>query len=270
MFDTLRNPEYTDKNRCNACTAINALIAVGLSLAVSIVLIPMFSTLFVASVSTGLLSISIIMIWLRGYLVPRTPALTKRYMPLWMLAWFGKDTKYSDDTEEQIDIEGVLLEAGAVRSCEDIDDLCLSESFSQDWKNELSAVREDVDPRATLPELGYDTSNVQLDVEAYEDAIVIVRDNQRISNWPSKTALKIDIAASRALEKRYEKWNDIRPVIRSQVLDGLRIFLDECPDGETVTIRSETVESCCSTHEVVTAVYAESGERLVEQPVHSM
>ncbi|MFD1565243.1 hypothetical protein ACFR99_17030 [Haloarchaeobius amylolyticus] len=82
VVDDLRQPEYTGENRCEPCTVLNLVIA-----AVAGSLIARKSRL------GGLLAvgISISLIYLRGYLVPGTPTLTKRYLPPEVLRWFGKD-----------------------------------------------------------------------------------------------------------------------------------------------------------------------------------
>ncbi|MFA9416188.1 hypothetical protein [Natrinema sp. HArc-T2] len=82
VVDDLRQPDYTGENRCEPCTVLNLIIA-----AVAGSLIARKSRL------GGLLAvgISIALIYLRGYLVPGTPTLTKRYLPPAVLRWFGKD-----------------------------------------------------------------------------------------------------------------------------------------------------------------------------------
>jgi len=82
VVDDLRQPDYTGENRCEPCTVLNLVIA-----AVAGSLIARKSRL------GGLLAvgISIALIYLRGYLVPGTPTLTKRYLPPAVLRWFGKD-----------------------------------------------------------------------------------------------------------------------------------------------------------------------------------
>lgn len=80
--DILRQPEYTGENRCEPCTALNLVIATLLGWLVSRRSKPM--GILTVVVSTAL-------VYLRGYLVPGTPTLTKRYLPPTVLRWFGKD-----------------------------------------------------------------------------------------------------------------------------------------------------------------------------------
>ncbi|QIB75646.1 hypothetical protein G3I44_15940 [Halogeometricum borinquense] len=84
IVDTLRQPEYTGENRCEPCTVLNLVIAALLGS-------------FVARKSKlggwVAVTVSVGLIYLRGYLIPGTPTLTKQYLPPTLLRWFGKDTE---------------------------------------------------------------------------------------------------------------------------------------------------------------------------------
>jgi len=82
VVDDLKQPEYTGENRCEPCTVLNLVIA-----AVVGSLVARKSRLG-GLVAVG---VSIALIYLRGYLVPGTPTLTKRYLPPAVLRWFGKE-----------------------------------------------------------------------------------------------------------------------------------------------------------------------------------
>jgi hypothetical protein len=82
VVDTYRQPEYTGENRCEPCTVLNLVIAMMLSSVVA------RKSKFGGAVVFG---ISVGLIYLRGYFVPGTPKLTKRYLPPEILRWFGKD-----------------------------------------------------------------------------------------------------------------------------------------------------------------------------------
>lgn len=84
LIDRLEQPEYTGENRCGACTAVNLLLAAALA-----------ALLGRRNRALGLLAFvgSAALIYLRGYLVPGTPELTKRYLPPSVLALFGKDER---------------------------------------------------------------------------------------------------------------------------------------------------------------------------------
>jgi hypothetical protein len=82
VLETLRQPEYTGENRCEPCTMLNLIIAA------------IFGSVIARKSKLGgaiAVGISIVLIYLRGYLVPGTPTVTKRYLPPAVLRWFGKD-----------------------------------------------------------------------------------------------------------------------------------------------------------------------------------
>ncbi|MBZ6495059.1 hypothetical protein [Natrinema longum] len=82
VVDDFKQPEYTGENRCGPCTVLNLCIAAVVG-----------SVIARKSRLGGALAVgvSIGLIYLRGYLVPGTPTLTKRYLPPEVLRWFGKD-----------------------------------------------------------------------------------------------------------------------------------------------------------------------------------
>ena len=84
LIERLEQPEYTGENRCGACTAVNLLLAAALA-----------ALLGRRNRALGLLAFlgSAALIYLRGYLVPGTPELTKEYLPPSVLALFGKDER---------------------------------------------------------------------------------------------------------------------------------------------------------------------------------
>lgn len=82
IVDTLHQPEHTGENRCEPCTVLNLVIA-GL-LGSLIARRSKLGGVVAVTVSVGL-------IYLRGYLVPGTPTLTKRYLPPSVLRRFGKE-----------------------------------------------------------------------------------------------------------------------------------------------------------------------------------
>ncbi|NHN43400.1 hypothetical protein G9C85_17420 [Halorubellus sp. JP-L1] len=277
-IDAIRQPEYTGENRCMACTAVNGVLAVAFAGAVGAGAAAASAEPFVAAGAAGaVLALSTASIWLRGYLVPGTPELTKRYMPEWLLAWFGKAPADAsgldgasdavDPSEVEVDPERVLLDAGAVEPCEDVDDLCLSDAFADAWQTEMDAI-DDIQVEDALATFGFDDSDYEL--SRRDDAVLLNRGPHRIGQWPSEAALVADVAGARALADRYPDWADMQPVAKGRVLNGLRVFLETCPDGSAAEFREDTVESCCSSYDVVTVECAGSGERLFEQRVDDL
>ena len=81
LRDRIREPEYTGENRCVPCTVVNGVLAVVLTAAAAVFGPVTAAVVLVASLGS---------IYYRGYLVPGTPELTKRYLPDRVLRAFGK------------------------------------------------------------------------------------------------------------------------------------------------------------------------------------
>ncbi|MFW6382462.1 MAG: hypothetical protein ACOCZD_00305 [Haloferacaceae archaeon] len=81
LRDRIREPEYTGANRCIPCTVLNGILAVALTAAAAVFGPVAAAVVLVASLGS---------IYYRGYLVPGTPELTKRYLPDRVLRVFGK------------------------------------------------------------------------------------------------------------------------------------------------------------------------------------
>jgi len=261
-----------------ACTAVNAGLAVAFAGAVGVGASAAGAKPAVAAGGAGgFLAIAAASIWLRGYLVPGTPELTKQYMPEWMLAWFGKAPEDAtglggerdavDPSEVEVDPERVLLDAGAIEPCEDVDDLCLAADFADAWQTEMDAI-DDIEVEDALATFGFDDDDYELD--RHDDAVLLNRGPHRIGQWPSDAALVADVAGARALADRDPDWAAMQPVAKGRVLNGLRVFLETCPDGSAAEFREDTVESCCSSYDVVTVECAGTGDRLFEQRVDDL
>lgn len=262
-LDRVRRPEYTGENRCIPCTVTNLVIAAVVTVAIAVVSVPLalaFAGLAVASIA------------LRGYLVPGTPELTKRYFPEWLLAKFDKAPEAAgsgtDETvpPEEFDPERVLLDGGVVEPCESVDDLCLTQGFETTWREWMADLEDDEALRAELAEqLGLEPDDVTF--ESHGDAFIAKDDGIRIGQWESRAALLADLAAAKELPDRVGDWDDLSARNRSQLLGGLRVFVDTCPTcGGPVSADTEVVESCCRSTTVVAVACEDCGDRLLEVP----
>ena len=271
-----RQPEYTGENRCLPCTVVNVLIAVALGGAVAAVGVATSNSGIGLGAGAVLVGLSLVAIYLRGYLVPGTPALTKRYFPPWLLALFGKEPAEefggmagADGGETvpdagSLDPETVLLDVGALEECADTDDLCLTESFRGAWEDGIEQA-SDADRAALLDVLGVPGG---AETEEFGDAFRLVVDGKEAGRWESRAAFLADLGAAYALEQRYGGWSDLPVRARGQLLNGLRLFVDTCPAcAGTPEFGTETVESCCSTREVAAVACPDCGARLFETPV---
>lgn len=267
VIDRFRQPEYTGENRCIPCTAVNVLIAVALA-AVSFVLNPLLGV--------ALLVVSLAAIYVRGYLVPGTPTLTKRYFPDWLLAKFEKGPAYEepamdashgpdpiDERDADVDPERLLVDGGVVEPCADRDDLCLAGDLRDRWRARMVETR-DGDRRAQVADfLETDPDDVTLTTT---DGHVIVRvDGRLAARWESDAALVADLAGRDVLADAVGEWDDLALEDRSQVTSGLRAFVEDCPVcGGPISIDEETVESCCRSHDVYAITCDDCEARILE------
>lgn len=88
-LDRYKNQSYTGENRCLPCTVVNVVLAAALGLGLGVVAPPVGAAAFLVGLGS---------IYFRGYLVPGTPELTKRYFPDWLLAKFDKVDEPPVDT----------------------------------------------------------------------------------------------------------------------------------------------------------------------------
>jgi hypothetical protein len=92
-LERLEQPEYTGENRCFPCTVVNLLIAAVLAALVGRRNRELGIVTFLGAAA---------LVSLRGYLVPGTPELTKRYLPESVLALFDKADQPEHDLPSEI------------------------------------------------------------------------------------------------------------------------------------------------------------------------
>lgn len=205
-------------------------------------------------------------IYLRGYLIPGTPGFTKQYFPDRLLRLFDKQSTNEPVTgpEEDIDPETVLRDANAVTECEHEDDLCLTDVFQAAWRDRITTLRSNDTTRNDLAAI-LDIDPDTLAFKEHGDGFVATVDGSRIGQWESHAAFIADIAAANELRDRYSGWTRIPIDHRSRMLNGLRIFLEQCPVcNGTVSVDQEVVESCCRSIDVIAATCDDCGSRLFE------
>ncbi|MFB6109219.1 MAG: hypothetical protein ABEJ82_10365 [Haloplanus sp.] len=250
-----RNPEYTGENRCLPCTVVNLAIAAVVSGGVALVSAP---------AAVVVLLVSLAAIYARGYLVPGTPTLTKRYLPDPVLRWFDKESGTDVDVES-MEIETLLVDAGAIAECRAGTDLCLTDGFRAAWFDRIESLRaadeDDVGGLFDCLDVDGEAVSVSPRGDAYEAYVGDVR----VGQWESRAAYLADVAAEAELRARYRPWTQFGFEERTEVLGALRLWLDRCPgcDGP-VTLGEETVESCCRSIDVIAATCNDCGSRVFE------
>lgn len=257
----LRRPEYTGENRCTPCTVVNVVLAVVGTTAVGVAVGGQTGW----GVAGGLLVASLASIYLRGYLVPGTPTLTKRYLPARVLAWFDKAPAESVVTD--VDVEGQLVDAGVLEPCPDRDDLCLAAGFERAWHHRMddrTAETVDLTPFMSGAErAAVDRAAVELD--RVGAAYVAFVDDRQVAQWESRAAFAADRAAVELLADRVDEWPQLGFTARTELAGALRLWLDRCPTcGEPVGPGRDTVESCCREISVVAVECNQCDHRLFE------
>jgi hypothetical protein len=258
LVDRLRQPEYTGENRCTPCTSVNIAIAAGAS-----VLAAVASTVL----GVGVFTLSLGTIYLRGYLVPGTPTLTKRYFPERVLRWFdkGSRTPMTNETVE-IDPEQVLLDASAVEPCQGGTDLCLTADFQEEWRERIRTARaHDLGEDHLVDALDVSTTNDRIMVDQHGEAFIAYTNDTVIGQWSSQAAAVADVAAATELSERLSDWQNLAPAGIARVLMSLRIFIEQCPDCDgSVQVEQEVVESCCRSYDVIASACQDCDARLFE------
>lgn len=262
LIETLRNPSYTGKNRCTPCTVLNLAIAIVLA------------TLVTAWSLVGgiiVLTASALVIGLRGYLIPGTPALTKQYMPKSVLRVFGKT--HNKETERRVNsdvsrnLEKILLSADVLEACGDQSDLCLTPKALSRWETEIDAY-DCVTPRHVSNLAPSSSLEAEISIEDLTNGVIVESDGEQINHWPSRASMVTDLTGAAVLDDMISEWRSLSELERGHLLTGLRLFVPHCPTGHgDVAMTEETIESCCSSHEVV-ALVCDDGQRILEQPIH--
>lgn len=272
ILDRFRRPAYVGENRCLPCTGVNVAIATVAAVAVTAALASADVSMAGALSAGGLvLCFGLASVYLRGYLVPGTPTLTKRYLPRWALRAFGKADEPSRNEFGDVDVETVLLENGALEECPDRDDLCLTPAFEADWRARIDAfasMKPTIEQLIERGELGGSLDRSDVDFAEHGDAYVAAVDGTRIAQWESKAAYLSDVAAAAALRDRYPGWRALSFRDRTEVAASLRLWLDRCPvcDGP-VEMGQETVSSCCRERRVLASSCRDCDRRLFEADV---
>ena len=244
VIGRLRQPEYTGENRCLPCTVVNVALSLALAVPVGLLLDP--------GIGAVVLVLALGAVYLRGYLVPGTPELTKRYLPSRVLALFGKESFAGRriDVDPDAPTDELLVAAGALETTEDGGDARLTEAFGEAWTGRIAEMRG-----TGFSETAIEEALGAGEVSMHGEAAAVV-DGRKSKRWLSTAALGADLAAAAELEARLETWTDLDPTDRLDVLRGLRLFLEECPDCRAALEPEEYVaEHCCERpHTVVELV----------------
>lgn len=247
LLSSVRRPEYTGDNRCVPCTGVNVVIAVGAGVIFGLVWVP---------AGTAVLVVSLVLIYLRGYLIPGTPRLTQRYLPTRVLELFGKAREAPGF--EDAELQASLDSAGALEEGR------LTPDFEVRWMDGIERLKgEDGSTSEGVARLlGVDVDAVT--VRSYEDGAVVSVAGGGAGRWPSRPALVADVAAATELEERgVETPHAILPF--SRAYGELRARLDRCPEcGGEIGSEHATAVACCGASETLVLECQDCEARLFE------
>lgn len=261
----LRQPAYTGQNRCLPCTVVNGTIAVVAAAAVGTAVLSLTTAPLGVAAGLGTFGAAAVLIYFRGYLIPGTPTLTKRYFPERLLAAFGKTEPVPARTDGGFDQEAVLVEAGALEELPDGSDLRLVPEFRTEWYEEMDRVAAESDYGGLFRILNVEDGTISVD--RHGDSLQAEVDGSFAGIWKSREAFVADVAGATVLSARAPDWTEFGAHDRHELLSGLRLFIDECPTcGVASELGSETVETCCDSRTVATLDCPDCGARLFESP----
>ena len=254
-IDRVRQPEYTGENRCFPCTVLNVSIAAVVTVGIAFVSPPVSAVFFVAAV---------VVIYLRGYIIPGTPTITRRYFPERVLGWFDKLPEdeqirdfetHNDASDTEIDQVGdLLLSTDVVEECADENDLCLTKAFERVWWRRIRQVRDEeraVSRLAAVLELDPD----ELSIEEQDGRFDVRYEGRRIGGWASQAAFLADLGVEPTLAEWIPDWTSLDDRQRTRLIASMRVFLEECPSCEaTLEPVENTIKSCCSSNVVKVTV----------------
>jgi hypothetical protein len=230
----IRRPEYTGENRCVPCTVLNIIIAAGAA--------GVLTVLFGTPLGVVSFVVSSTAIYVRGYLVPGTPTLTKTYVPETLLRPFGEYSSVerpvrAGETTSCFESEYVLFAAGVVEYQEH--DVCLTPEFQQEWDERIRTIRERGLEQADVLE-AFDADTV-----SRHGQLSFVIDTNELHRWASEAALIADVAAARELSAKSTDWSSFGVSKRADVLTGLRLLLQHCPCDGPLSTTKDHVDPCC-------------------------
>jgi len=254
----LKQPAYTGVNRCGACTLVNVTLVGILTAVATLVWTPLGAVVGVF----GVLSV-----YFRGYLVPGTPELTKRYVPVRVLAWFGKadsadrepttaPAAASDgETAPTREPEAFLREVGALTYSPAKDDLCLTRDVAREWRETMAEIRDGDLSTASALAAVVDARPADISFSNAEDSprVFAAVGGTFAGQWVSDAALTADVAAAAVLDAwAPDSWPALDGREKGRVLTAFRVFVPSCPacDGP-VAFHEDDTGGCCWSNPVV-------------------
>lgn len=266
----VRHPDYTGTDRCVPCTLLNLYVSAVVAITVALA--------WSRPVGVAAFGLMALLVYVRGYLVPGTPALTA--LPERILGLFrrsrgekgdgeGKETpeesageKFRADAHGEKSFARELLEADLLerRGTE----LHLPRRVHEAWTKRIRRI----DRRGSVTERlfrQYEADSDRLQLDRLGERPVLLSHGRPVAVWPSRGALIADVALESILAERVD-WNRFDRRERNRHLETFRAFLKSCPvcgaslpppersggdgtrdeNGERSAARTESITITCS------------------------
>lgn len=233
----LRDPRYTGDNRCWPCTALN-----GALLAVAVAGLAWWGA---PGLAAGLAVLGAGAVWLRGYLVPGTPRLTRR-LPHGLLRALGAHTRGSIASAP---VAQALRRAGVLTADLETDPELETAvaSNARDYLDDEDALSDAL--VAAFPSV--ETAVGRRALGGGENWFARDGDEWTVHQWESRQVAALDAALAPRLADRFDDWSEVGPETRQAALALCRRGLSTCPDcGEPFADRGESV-ACCGGRSLV-------------------
>jgi len=250
-LDAIRRPEHTGDRRCWPCTLVNVVAVLGTALVLA---------RRCRGLAVGLALVGSALVWLRGYVVPYTPAFAPRLVTASPLPddWFHTGEAYpatpadapssaSDappapgslggtDAADGEETLGVLVDASAVAA--DDAGVRLTPAFEEQWHAEMASLA-DADTETLAAAVGEVVPDLSASVvDGVDDEWVVLGDGTPEETWLSRPVAIAELAAVRMLD------GTVPTDVARLAAAPLRMFLSTCPDCGTPVVESTTV-ACC-------------------------
>jgi len=156
----------------------------------------------------------------------------------------GVSTLEGEDRAPE-ETEALLRSAGVVEECDD--DLCLTGEFEDVRWRRIRRFRADDERAATQLAAVIDVDPDALEFVEDDDRFGVTFEGDRIAQWASDAAFYADLATEPTLSEWLPDWDGLSDRQRTELLAGMRAFLEECPACDADLAQVEDVrKSCCS------------------------
>jgi len=163
-----------------------------------------------------------------------------------------------------VGVESTLLDGGVLTESADGTELLLTNEIERSLDEALTVLGTDDVAQARLLDV-LDVSTGDVAFEEHGATFRVYRDDTPVGTWESRPAFLADVAGAEVLAERLSMWDGLSVDQRGELLTGLRLFLTTCPDcGGSLSFGTDTVESCCTSHEVAAVSCDDCGARVYD------